>query len=186
LGNIGLSVTALFFALGVFVSMRYQLKQDVFRASTAQFVTAGVISLALIVQAFLFSRRSDATGVTAVPNPWLAGAVALVAGSAVLVLPQSWGWGAAVGILVVDVAMFAIAVIWSKRSGWGMLHKLALASGAALAYGWHAFIAKPVVKASMTEFRIGNAVFLLAAIALIAFAARRIRAWEGARLSAAG
>ena len=58
-----------------------------------------------------------------------------------------------------------------------MRHKLALGGGAALAYGWHAFIENPVVGKGAVMIRVGNAIFLLGAGALIAFAARRTNAW---------
>lgn len=177
LGTVGLAVTALLFALGVFVSTRYQLKQDPFRASQAQLATAGVICIVLIVLAFLLPRRSAATAAGSIPNPWVAGGVALAAGSAVLVTPGTWNWGAVAAILAIDLAVIAAVLFWSRRRGWGLYHKLALAGGAALAYGWHAFIAKPVVNGSVVAIRTGNAIFLLGAIGLIAFAARRTGAW---------
>ena len=177
LGGIGLTVTSLLFVLGAFVSTRYQLKQDAFRASHAQLVTAGVICIALVVVAFLLPRRSAATGAGFAPNPWIAGAAALAAGSAVLVTPGTWNWGAAAAILAIDVGVIAIVLFWSRRTGWGIRHELALGAGAALAYGWHAFIGHPVVGKGAIMIRTGNAIFFVGAIGLIAFAARRTNAW---------
>ncbi len=177
LGRIGLAVTALLFALGVFVSTRYQLKQDAFRASPAQLITAGVICVALVVVAFLLPRRSAVKTTARIPNPWVVAGVALVAGSAVLLTPDTWNWGAAAAILAIDFATAAAVLFWSRRTGWDMRHKLALASGAALAYGWHAFIQNPVVGKDAIMIRIGNVIFLLGAIALIAFAAKRTGSW---------
>jgi hypothetical protein len=177
LGRIGLTVTGLLFALGVFVTTRFQLKQDAFRASHAQLVTAGVICLVLVVLAFLLPRRSAATNSGWIPSPWIAGALALAAGSAILVMPKSWNWDAVAAVLAIDVVMIAAVILWSRRSGWGMRHKLALGSGAALAYGWHAFIENPVVGKGAIMIRVGNAIFLLGAVALIAFAAKRTNSW---------
>ena len=61
-----------------------------------------------------------------------------------------------------------------------MRHKLALATGAVLAYAWDAFFGKPVVGGSELVVRFGNAVFALGAVALIVFAARRTAAWTEA------
>jgi hypothetical protein len=177
LGGIGLTVTGLLFALGVFATTRYQLKQDAFRASHAQLVIAGLICIALIALAFLLPRRSIATGATPVVSPWIAGILALAAGSAILVTPGAWGWGAVAAILAVDLIVIAAGWLWSRQGGWDMRHKLALGSGAALAYGWHAFIENPVVGKSATVIRIGNAIFFLGTVALIAFAAKRTNAW---------
>jgi hypothetical protein len=54
-----------------------------------------------------------------------------------------------------------------------MLHKLALAGGAALAYAWHSFIMLPIGGATGVSVRVGNAVFALGTLALIGFAAKR-------------
>jgi hypothetical protein len=177
LGNVGLAVIAFLFVFGAFVTTRYQLKQDVFRASQAQLVTAGVICIALIVLAFLLPRRSAAGSGGSIPNPWIVGAVALAAGSAVLLTPSTWNWGAAVGILAIDLALVAIVLFWSRGSGWNMGHKLALGAGGALAYGWHAFIENPVAGKGAIMIRVGNAIFFLGAVGLIAFAAGRTNAF---------
>jgi hypothetical protein len=193
LGRIGLVVTGLLFALGIVASTRYQLKQDSFVASQAQLFTSGVIIIALIILAFLLPRLSSAKTGGPVPNPWIIAGLALVAGSGILVAPagsaillrsKNWGWGAFALILAIDFCVIAIVLLWSRRSGWDMRHKLALASGAALAYGWHAFIGHPVVGGGVTMTRIGNAIFLLGTVALIAFAAKRTLAWVKETVSA--
>jgi hypothetical protein len=186
LGRIGLAVTALLFALGLVVTTRYQLKQDPFVASHLQLLSSGAIAVGLIFVAFWPRRTAEARMEGAVPNPLLVAALALAAGSAILVVPaaaaivfrtKDWGWAGFLSILAIDLCMIALVWLWSQRSGWDLRHKLALASGAALAYGWHAFVGHPVVGSGAVLVRIGNAIFLLAAIALIAFAARRTIAW---------
>ncbi len=177
LGGIGLTVTGILFALGVFVTTNYQLKQDAFRASHAQLIMAGVICVILVVLAFLLPRRSAAMAAGWIPSPWIAGAVGLAAGSAILIIPGVWSWGAVAAILAIDVGMIVAVMLWSRRSGWDLRHRLALGSGAALAYGWHAFIENPVVGRGVIMIRIGNAIFLLGAVALIGFAAGRTNAW---------
>jgi len=117
-----------------------------------------------------------ASPLQSVPTPWLFGLIALAAGSAILVVPQAWGWGAAAIILALELAVAALALILSRRTGWTPTHKLALAAGAALAYAWHAFIQPPVMGGTGLSVRIGNAIFALAAILLITFAARRLHA----------
>lgn len=177
LGGTGITVTGLLFALGVFATTRYQLKQDAFRASTAQLVISGLICIALIVLAFLLPRRSVATGAAPAVSPWIAGVLALAAGSAILVTPNPWGWGAVAAILAIDIVVIAAVWLWSRQARWDMRHKLALGSGATLAYGWHAFIGHPVVGKSAIMIRVGNTIFLLGAVALITFAAKRTNAW---------
>jgi len=114
-----------------------------------------------------------------IPNPWLAGALALVCGSAILMIPPRWGWGAVGAILLIELGMAAAVLIWAKRGGWSLRHKLALASGATLAYAWHSFTEPPVAGGTGVVTRAGNAVFTLGALALIGFAAKRSSAAMG-------
>jgi hypothetical protein len=111
-----------------------------------------------------------------VPSPLLFGFIALAAGSAILTIPKNWGWWAAALILGLELGVAALVLIFSRRQGWKPTHKLALAAGAALSYAWHAFIEPPVIGGTGLDVRIGNAIFALAAVLLIAFAARRLRA----------
>jgi len=177
LGPIGLVLITLLFALGLVATTRYQLHQDPFRASRAQFLISGSICVALVILAFLLPKRGTAEEPGRVPNPWITAAFALLAGSTVLLTPGRWRWGAAALILAVDACVAGLVLLWSRRRGWDMRHKLGLASGAALAYGWHAFIGHPVVSGPLYVVRIGNGVFLLAVILLIYFGARRTSAW---------
>ena len=120
LGGTGLAVTGLLFALGVFATTNYQLKQDAFRAPHAQLVTAGVICAVLVVLAFLLPRRSAATAAGWIPSPWIAGALALAAGSAVAGPYREVGdWGAVAAVLAIDAGMVGAVVLWSGAIGMG-------------------------------------------------------------------
>ncbi len=174
LGRTGLTIAGLLFVLGAVASTLIELRHDHFLASPAQLASAAVICVILALIAF----RTPAwkASVTArVPNPWLAGVFALAAGSAVLLIPSRWGWGAAIAILAVDGIVLAAVLFWSCSLFWNMRHKLALAAGAALAYGWHSFFEHPAVGEMDSSVRIGNAIFLGAAVVLIAAAAARNR-----------
>jgi hypothetical protein len=122
--------------------------------------------------------RPGSSGPQSVPSPWLFGVIALAAGSAILVVPPRWGWWAAAIILGLELGVASLVLLLSRRTGWSPAHKLALAAGAALAYAWHAFIENPVVGGPGLDHRIGNAAFALGAVALIVFAARRLRATQ--------
>ena len=93
--------------------------------------------------------------------------------STALFVPVHWGWGAVAALLALDAAMVLLVISWSRRAGWGLKHQLALGGGAALAYGWHAFLQHPAMGQVGPSVRVGNAVFLAGAIALIWFAAKR-------------
>ena len=120
-------------------------------------------------------RRREAIDMYLAISPWLVGFVALLAWSIFLVFPNRFAWWAVAVYLALDLAVIAAVVIWSRRADWDGRHRLSLAAGAALAYGWHAFVQAPAVGNQGTVNRIGNVVFALGAIALIAIAARKNR-----------
>jgi hypothetical protein len=176
LGGIGLAVTGALFVLAAIASTRFEIRQDHFIASPAQFLAAAVVCVLAIIAAFRLPSRSIARSPGSVPSPWLLGAIALAAGSAFLVVPKTWGW-LAVGIYVsMDLALIGTVFVLSHRDRWNAQHRLALAGGAALAYAWHAFIQQPAVGNAGLSFRIGNAVFAAGLIVLLVIAARRTAA----------
>jgi hypothetical protein len=174
LGRVGLVVVALVFLFGATAAGVMQYKQDPFLASRSQFIGAAVVIVLLVVAALVLpvKRRKD-VGVGVVPSAWLVGAVALAFGSAALFVPKDWGWGAVAALLALVVVMLVLVIAWSRRSGWGLRYQLAFGAGAALAYGWHAFLQHPAVGALDASVRVGNGVFLAGATGLIWFAARR-------------
>ncbi|HEY0758462.1 MAG TPA: hypothetical protein VGD59_04305 [Acidisarcina sp.] len=176
LGRTGLIVTAALFAAGVVFITLFTLKQDHFLASRMQFASAALLCLLLVAAAFFLPPVAVQRIGRRVPSPWLVGALALTAGSAVLLIPTRWGWGAAAAMLATDLVVIAAVLSWSRSLAWTLQHKLALAAGAALAYAWHAFIAHPAVGGSGMAVRVGNVIFAVGAIALIWLAARRTAA----------
>jgi len=187
LGNWGLAVTAMLFVLGAAANTAIGFHTDHFLASPAQFATSAAVVVLLVAGAFLryqlvaasVSDPADPASLgpaQSVPSPWFFFAIALAAGSAILVVPKSWGWWAAAIILGLELGVAALVLVLSRRSGWRRAHQLALAAGAALSYAWHAFFEPPVLGGTGLDVRAGNAVFALGAVLLIAFAARRLRA----------
>jgi hypothetical protein len=175
LGGVGRAVTGVLFLLGAAASTGITVKQDPFLASGAQFASAAFLCLVVIAASFRLPRWSVSRrdGASSAPSPWLAGAAALAAGSIFLVIPRQWAWGAVSGYVLLDLAMIALVSHWSRVTDWSKLHGLALAGGAALAYAWHAFIQTPAVGKGGTVDRIGNVVFAVALIAVLAIAVRR-------------
>ena len=174
LGRIGFVVTTLAFIFGATAAGLMQYKQDPFLASPKQFACAAVVIVLLGAAAYLIPASRGIRAGGNAPSPWIAGFVALLFGSAALFVPQAWGWGAVAELIGLDLVMLLAVLSWSRRSGWGLQHQLALGAGAALAYGWHAFLQHPAVGRLDASVRIGNAIFLAAAVALIWFAARRV------------
>ena len=172
LGRIGLAITAVVFICGAAAMTAMSYRHDRYVAWPSQFAWTGTICIALIATAFWLPRRAAATEYGGVPGPWAIGGFALACGSAVLLVPRNWGWGAALAILAIDLTAAGLIWFWSRRAAWDQRHLVAVAGGAALAYAWHAFIETPIMAGGVVS-RIGNGIFALAAIALIRLAARR-------------
>lgn len=173
LGRVGDWVVGLIFALGIAANFGLGFKQNHFVATTAQLIVTAVLSVLLIVFAFLIPARRSRVADGVAPSPWLTGAIALVLGSGVMFMPPMWGWAATVAMFAIDAVFLILVWVFSRQSGWNALHVLSLAAGGALAYGVHAFAAKPLM-GGLLWMRIGNAVFLAAAIWLIWLDARRV------------
>lgn len=176
LGSVGVTITAVLFALAAIASANYAIKSDKqhFIASAPQFTWAGIACALVIVIAFLLPKPRAPRASGFVPSPWVVGLAALAAGSFFLVVPKGWGWNAVVIYLALDVIVIAAFGRWSRRLNWNDFHRLALAGGAGLAYAWHAFIQNPAAGQAGKVDRIGNAVFAVALIAVLLIAANRI------------
>ncbi len=170
----GLTVTSVLFILAVIATTSQQIKQSHFMATRAQFATSAGVCIAAIAVAFLMPRPSSVRAGRPVPSPWIMGGGALLAGSIFLVVPNAWAWLAVAIYMMLDVIAIVCISAFSRREGWNARHRLALAGGAALAYGWHAFIQTPAVgSGSMASVRSGNVIFAAALIVLLLVAERR-------------
>jgi cytochrome bd-type quinol oxidase subunit 2 len=140
----------------------------------------------LSVLAFVVNLRPRPPVPARAPNPWAVGALSLV-GSTLLMVLNIWtlgrnltregplsGWVTVAAWIALVVALCALIAHWSRREGWGALHRLALAGGAVLTYAWIAFPQVPVVGSTGTIDLIGNMVFAAGAVTLLAIAVGRI------------
>ncbi|MGC2662140.1 MAG: hypothetical protein WA324_29605 [Bryobacteraceae bacterium] len=174
LGKVGLTITTLLFIFGAVASTMIGYRQDHYLSAPSQLVCAAIICVILAMVAFRIPPLGAIVW-RAVPSPWLAGGFTLLAASGVLLIPKNWGWWAAISVLVLDLSVLFAVLFWSRSTLWNMRHKLALASGAALAYAWHSFIQTPAIGGGAFPTRVGNAIFTAGAIALIAVAAMKNR-----------
>jgi len=183
LGRVGESVVALVFVFGAAANFAIGFRQNHFVATHAQLLSAAALCVLLVVSAFLISpSRSRVAGgrvlspqITSprIASPWITGAVAFVLGMVVLKMPPRWGWAAVGAMLAIDALFLALVAFFSRQTGWSALHTLSLASGGALVYGIRAYTARPLV-GGVLGMRISTTVFLVAAIWLIWFDARRL------------
>ena len=173
LGWPGLTVDSILFVLAAIASTRFEIQHDQFLATKSQFVVSGIVVVLAGVAAFLLPARSAGTESASAPSPWSVGAIGLIAGSLFLIVPRAWAWGAVAIYLALDLAVIAGVTAMSRRSGWDGRHRLGLAGGAALAYGWHAFLQTPVDGTTGLTIRASNAVCVLIVLAVVAFAGKR-------------
>ena len=175
LGGVGLGVVSLLFLLSAIATGNYTVQHDAthFMASRAQFAWSAICLVAVITAALLLPKPRSSKNAGEVPSPWTAGAVALVASSIFIAFPGRWGWLAVAVYFVLYIGTIVVVASWSRRSGWDARHLLALAAGAALTYAWHAFLQPPSAGGGGPTARIGNVVFTLAAVTVIAIGARK-------------
>lgn len=173
LGRFGYGIAWLLFLFGVAATAVMSYRHDHFTAGALQFTTAAAVIAALCVAALKIPRERPVSIGRRIPSPWIVGAAALAAGSAVRLAPASWGWWAAAAVLGVDCAMASAVLWWSRSDLWTQVHSFALAGGAAFAYGCMAFI-QPPLGGVTTIARIGNGIFLAGALLLLWLAARRV------------
>lgn len=186
LGWLGDSVVALIFVLGALANFALGFKQNQFMASHAQLTCSAVLTLLLVVAAFLIPMKSRGGISGRTPGPWITGAITFTLGIGVLNTPligsvlgigvlharSDWGWAAAGVMLLCDVVFLVLITFLSRQETWSALHTLSIAAGGALAYGLHAFFAKPLL-GSVIWMRVSNAVCLAAVVWLIWLCARR-------------
>lgn len=170
----GLTLDTILFVLAVVASTRFEICHDHFLATRAQFLVSALVIVLAVIAAFLLPARKAGTDPGSTPNAFALGVLALIAASFFLMVPRAAGWGAVAIYLFLDLVVIVTVTALSHRSGWDGRHRLALAAGAAIAYGWHAFLTTPVdgSKGGLVV-RGSNAACLLIACAVISLAVRR-------------
>jgi hypothetical protein len=177
LGLVGDSIVGVVFVLGSIANFGIGLKQNQFVASHAQLLSVAVLSVLLMLCAFLIPAGRSHLAKGIVPRPWITGAVAFVLGLSVLYMPPQGGWASVGAMLAIDAVFLVLVKSFSKRMGWDALHTFSLGAAGALDYGVHAFTQTPLL-GGLVWMRISNAVCLGAATWVIWLAARRVRSYR--------
>lgn len=171
LGRRGLVVTAAVFAFGTAVTIWGTHHDEHFFAAPPQLLgTVAVIAVLIVVA---FRRRPAGPHPGNPPRPVVAGLVAFVASGAFLSTADLPGWWSVAAAVALPAATILVVGRWSRRRGWGRAHRLALAAGALLTYAWTGIAMRPESGPKRTADYIMNVTLALAAIILIACAARR-------------
>jgi hypothetical protein len=173
MGSVGDAVVGGVFVLGAVANVGIGYKQNHFVSSPVQLLSVAALCGLVVVCAFLLPRGGRGSLDGAVPSAWISGVIGLVFGWGLLSTPPKRGWGAVGTMLGIDVIFLGLVWILSRRAGGGARHKLGLAAGGAIAYGAHAFLQKPLIGGVLWA-RIGNGVFLAAAIGVIALGVKRV------------
>lgn len=188
----GLVVTAVLLAAGSVATLAISYSTDHFLAPWSALAVVVLVVVALVVLAFVGVARAvtaprlparvpaarvpAATGRGAgAPSAWVVFVAALAAGAVVMVTRDLPAWVGVAAFVAVAVAAAVAVPLWSRRTGWGAAHRLALAGGALLTYVWHGFLAEPVTGGGPVLTPVSHAVFGLAALGLLALELRTVR-----------
>jgi hypothetical protein len=178
LGRIGLAVTGAVFLVGCFAVAAFWRAGESFAPSVWQMGGSALIVVGLVTLAFRLPRAYGSPVAGSAPRGWLVGLASLVATSLFKMLPfqrvEPWLYAALFAALA--VAGLVVVVRWSRMRGWGEAHRLALAGGALLTYAWSGFPQEPVLPVDPFIDLVGNALFALGAVAVLAIAIRRVSA----------
>ena len=172
LGNVGLAVTVALLIVGAVASFAGTYQQSAYLAPAPQLFGATMAIVALIAVAFAIPTHPRPPLPGQAPNPWPVGVFAFVMSSLFMVarwfIDTITGWGVVAVYLLIDAIVIVLVARWSRHPGWSAAHVLALAGGALLTYAWHAFPEIPVLGQTGTIDLIGNAVFAIGALLVLA------------------
>jgi hypothetical protein len=171
LGNPGLAVAAILFALGAVVSFAGTYLAFQFVAPLPGLVATVFAIVVAIAAAFTVRGCPSGRVVGRAPSAWLVGAASLVTASLFMVVGQYrrdlGGWPVVALYLAMLVLAIWLICRWSRQEGWSVLHRVALAGGALLTYAWHAFPEEPILGSRGMIDLVGNTVFALGAVGLL-------------------
>lgn len=179
LGRIGIGIWALVYAIGV--AMTTMFNPSPYPLSVTQLIGSIVAVAGLVVAALLARRRQHpvTARLKAAPGPWPMFWVSLGGTSAfwllTMAVPAAPVWLTLSGYSALTAAGIILISRWSRCAGWGWTQVFALAAGAVVTYAWHGFVQPPTEPAPAAVDLIGNAVFALVAVVLIAGFGLRLR-----------
>ncbi|MGA8113148.1 MAG: hypothetical protein WCA46_05765 [Actinocatenispora sp.] len=181
LGRVGLTITATAFVLGSVALALMQYERFRFVATPVQFAVVGAAVVGLVAVALWRARRTAGTvreQGRGAPGPVAVTASVFGLSSLYwltdLVAPWFVGAWPVIGCCLVPVlAGGSLLTHWSRRPGWGRVHRLAVARGALLTYVWVGVVHSASLGVPLPIGLAGNVVFGVGAIVLVVLAGRR-------------
>lgn len=173
LGRVGLLVTAVAYIGGCAMVFGFVYSEEGFLASPAQQAGAAVAALALVAVAFAIRPGKPPRANGKVPRPSRLGVVSFAYSSVFFARPENWA-GVAMGAAMLALAAVAVAH-WARQERWRTRHLYALCAGTLLTYAWGGFALTGLIRPHDGLAWIGNAVFALLAVALLAITATAVR-----------
>ncbi|MGI5489097.1 hypothetical protein [Microtetraspora malaysiensis] len=186
LGKVGLTGSAILFLLGGAVPIALASPAAIYPLSAAQITWTLITAAALIIAAFLSVRFRRPLRSAMPTSPWTVFAITVAAGPAFWIpsllamvgiklesIVPAW---ITVGFYLALYATMTLLILrWSRCTGWGPWHRFALGAAGLVTYAWHGFPQPPSFPAPANVDLMGNAVFALAALGLLAFVGVRLR-----------
>jgi hypothetical protein len=175
LGKTGIGVSILLLLVGGLMVHLGTTKQDPFKASPPQLMSAIAAVIVTTALAFRF-KKSPSAKLGDAPNSWVVGITTFLLGLGFMSahgMLRGWTVVGTYGVIYV-IAIILLAT-WSKRAGWSSLHTLAAGGGAMLTYACTAFPQQPVIGAKGTTDLAGNTIFALIAVILLVLAVKSER-----------
>ncbi|MET8869697.1 hypothetical protein ABZW11_42775 [Nonomuraea sp. NPDC004580] len=171
----GLVAAGVLFVLGAVMASAFD--PGAYVPSAAQVV--GVLVAVALLAFVALRRRTAGTDAGQAPGPWPVLGCSMAAGAVFWLANLASGMLGAWPVVAINLAVYAVvcvlAVRWSRRSGWGLRQTFALGAGSMLTYAWHGFLQPSAVPVAPAADLVGDVVFAVAAVALLAVIAARLR-----------
>lgn len=171
-------LTAILFLLGsVYLCYTISMEENFF-ASPAQLSGTAAIVIALVVLAFTIRHAPGVRDAAFSPSLWLAGGFSLVLSSLFMLTESLPGWTKVAACLFLILVFFTGVFLWSQRSDWSALHRLASAGGGMLTYAWLGVVMEPESGPKSVFDSAGSVFLALGAVALFIIAIGKLQNFQ--------
>lgn len=173
LGNKGLFSISILVLVGCAIIFSFTYMEERFIASLFQLTGGAIGAFVFISIGFILKKNNRTTNESvSLIKPIHLGIASFAASSLFFSRPESWG-GVIWGVCILLLSWILISR-WSRHRDWSIQHHFAIIAGTLLTYVWGGFTMTLLLWPDNTWAWIGNVIFALMAIALLAVTAKRI------------